>query len=312
MDVTTTSTPPVTAPRGTTTTTSTHPVTAPRGTTTTTSTPPVTAPRGTTTTTSTPPVTAPRLNMDVDFADSIAVAVMLKLEESGRLLPLPTPSTSGQADHAGRSSADALAPSLTPRPHATAIEALSDSDDDVDAMLDDIMGDRQSQTKGTMARCNTGANSSRLATRSTHSLEHELFRASLATSTRKSYRRSVGMLRIYVSSVAPGSRTFPVSRKRLAGFIVHLFRAKYASSTILSTVSAIAYSHKIVGLGDPADDFFIKKLLVGIQKKSRTVDLRRPIDLKMLSNLVAASKAIISDKFTQLCIAAMFMLHSKN
>ena len=116
------------------------------------------------------------------------------------------------------------------------------------------------------------------------------------------------MLRTYVSSVCPGSRTFPVSRKRLAGFIVHLFRAKYASSTILSTVSAIAYSHKIVGLEDPADDFYIKKLLVGIQKKSRTVDLRRPIDLEMLSNLVSATKAIISDKFTQLCIAAMFML----
>ena len=70
----------------------------------------------------------------------------------------------------------------------------------------------------------------------------------------------------------------------------------------------ISKTHKIVGLEDPAVDFYITKLLVGIQKKTATVHLRRPIDLKMLSNLVAATKAIISDKFTELCIAAMVML----
>ena len=86
------------------------------------------------------------------------------------------------------------------------------------------------------------------------------------------------------------------------------FSAKYASATILSTVSAISYSHKIVGLADPADNFYIKKLLVGVQTSSGKVDSRKPIDLHMLGQLVHASKAVIPEKFTQLCIAAMFML----
>ena len=116
------------------------------------------------------------------------------------------------------------------------------------------------------------------------------------------------MLRRYVTSVCPGTRTFPVSRSNLAGFITHMFAANYASSTILSTVSAVSYSHKIVGLADPADNFYIKKLLVGIHKKSSSVDLRRPIDLHMLGQLVSATKAVIPEKFTQLCVAAMYML----
>ena len=74
----------------------------------------------------------------------------------------------------------------------------------------------------------------------------------------------VNMLRKYLSSVCPGTKFFPVSRTNLAGFITHLFAAKYASSTILSKVSAISFSHKIVGLGDPADNFYIKKLLAGV------------------------------------------------
>ena len=107
-----------------------------------------------TTKSTTPPITAPRMNTDDDFADNIAAAVLCKLEESGRLLPLPTPSTSGRADHAGLSPTVASTPLLTrpstaespaeetPRPtSATVIEEVSESDDDdVDAVLDGILG----------------------------------------------------------------------------------------------------------------------------------------------------------------------------
>ena len=116
------------------------------------------------------------------------------------------------------------------------------------------------------------------------------------------------MLRHYLSSVHPGVRYFPVSHTDLAGFITHLFAANYTFSTILSTVSAISYSHKIVGLADPADNVYIRKLLVGVHKTSRTMDLRRPIDQHMLALLVRAAKSVISDKYLQRCTAAMFML----
>ena len=69
-----------------------------------------------------------------------------------------------------------------------------------------------------------------------------------------------------------------MSRTHLAGFITNLFSANYAFSTIPSTVSAISYSHKIVGLADPADNVYIQTLLVGVHKPFRTMDLRRPIN----------------------------------
>lgn len=67
-------------------------------------------------------------------------------------------------------------------------------------------------------------------------------------------------------------------------------------------------SHKIVALADPADNFYIKKLLVGVQKTSSTMDSRRSIELHILVHLVSVSKVVITDKFTQLCITAMFLL----
>ena len=66
-------------------------------------------------------------------------------------------------------------------------------------------------------------------------------------------------------------------------------------------MSAISYSHKIVGLADPGDNFYIRKLLVGVHKTSHTMDLRQPIDLKMLGLLVRAAKSVIPDRFLQLC-----------
>ena len=114
----------------------------------------------------------------------------------------------------------------------------------------------------------------RLTKAGSTALEQELVRALLAPTTCAAYMRSVNMLRKYLSYVCPGTKFSPVSRTNLAGFITHLFAAKYASSTILSTVSAISFPHKIVGLGDPADNFYITKLLAGVHKKASTVDLR--------------------------------------
>ena len=58
----------------------------------------------------------------------------------------------------------------------------------------------------------------------------------------------------------------------------NVYAVHYAASTIISAVSAITYSHKIVGLPDPADNFYIKKLVGGC---SQTVQFGR---LKVLSS----------------------------
>ena len=45
-----------------------------------------------------------------------------------------------------------------------------------------------------------------------------------------------------------------------------------------------------------------------MHKKTNTIDLRRPIDLQMLGQLVSATKAVTPVKFTKLCVAAKYML----
>ena len=135
-----------------------------------------------------------------------------------------------------------------------------------------------------------------------------MVRSSLAPTTRASYRYSLGRLQHYLALSAPGSKSIPLSQAHLAGFITHLFSCQYAASTIVSAVSAITFSHKIVGLPDPADSFYIKKLLLGVQKRTGSVDSRRPIDLPMLAQLVATTSVVIPNQFLEYCISAMFML----
>ena len=53
------------------------------------------------------------------------------------------------------------------------------------------------------------------------------------------------------------------------------------------------------------------KLVLRVHKTSRTVNLRRPIDLKMLDLHVRVAKSVIPDIYLRLCIAAMFMLASR-
>ena len=58
------------------------------------------------------------------------------------------------------------------------------------------------------------------------------------------------------------------------------------SSTIVSIISAISLLVKIVGLADPADNFYIKKLLMGVRRRSVSVDSRRPNDISSYSTFV--------------------------
>ena len=84
------------------------------------------------------------------------------------------------------------------------------------------------------------------------------------------------MLREYIVLRCPGTNSLPISPKHLAGFITHMYSVHYASSIIGSTVSTISFTHKLVGLADPADNYYIKKL--GVRRRSVSVDSRRPID----------------------------------
>ena len=103
-------------------------------------------------------------------------------------------------------------------------------DSDVDALLSGLLGDRKSQTDSSLARSHSSINTSSVEARNAASLEDQLIRASIAPTTGAADRSGVNALRNYITSVCPGTRTFPVSRSNLAGFL-----------NILSTVPVYTY-----------------------------------------------------------------------
>lgn len=141
-----------------------------------------------------------------------------------------------------------------------------------------VIAEHLSRLRIWKARYHSSGNTSSIAPRNAASLTHGLIRVSLAPKSCVAHGRSVNMLRRYVTSVWPGIRTFPVSRSNLAAFITHMFSANYVSSTLLSTESSV------------------------------TIDLRRPIDLQMLSQHMSATKTVMPDKCTHLRMTAMCML----
>ena len=78
----------------------------------------------------------------------------------------------------------------------------------------------------------------------------------------------------------------PVQLKHLTNFVSFLFEKGFASSTIISYMSAISFVHKLLGIKDPLKSFVLPKLLQGIQKTKPRGDTRKPITRKILYKLV--------------------------
>lgn len=159
-----------------------------------------------------------------------------------------------------------------------------------------------------MARTNTHRNPRAPHPPKNVELECQLIRAALAPSSRNAYRQAVKRLKAFMSLHCPGSPWLPLSKRLLARFITHLFAQQYAPSTITLTVSAVSYAHNILGFPDPAACFYIKKLLKGAENLKGAIDIRRPIDLPVLTAIVGSAKQIIHDIYMKKCIVAMFLL----
>ena len=102
--------------------------------------------------------------------------------------------------------------------------------------------------------------------------------------------------------------TVPVPENVLAGFIAYLFDKGYATSTIVSTVSAISFVHKLLNMNDTADSFVVKKMLQGCKKLRISVDCRLPMTTSILGDLIKVSTNTIGSTFTSTCFKAMCSL----
>ena len=135
-----------------------------------------------------------------------------------------------------------------------------------------------------------------------------LLAASLTPSSRLMYARELRRYRAFCIDHFGRRSWFPASDPDLAAYITHRFNADYASSTIRSSVSALSFFHKVLGLPDPSGSFYVKKLMLGARKARPSLDLRSPVTPAILNALISATRMCSPDTYTMLLLRAMFTL----
>ena len=94
-------------------------------------------------------------------------------------------------------------------------------------------------------------------------------------------------------------------------FVSHLYSHNYASSTVTSYLSAIGYAHKLAGVNDPTETAIIHQILKGYRKLAPVRDVRLPITLPILRQLVTSfqhttESAYQFKMFSAMCSIAFF------
>ena len=63
----------------------------------------------------------------------------------------------------------------------------------------------------------------------------------------------------------------------MALLIAYMFNFHYAPSTVTTYISALGYSHKLLGFPDPSKVFYVSQILKGYKKVGFRLDSRLPI-----------------------------------
>ena len=134
-----------------------------------------------------------------------------------------------------------------------------------------------------------------------------LLSASLSDQTKKAYARAWRHLKDYLEEEAT-VHPLPLSVDCIMGFIGHLYNLRYAPATITSSVSAISFVHRLLGLRDPGEVPLVKQMLQGCRRLTGSHDRRLPITAFLLEKILQAAEQSISCPFTQARFAAMCSL----
>lgn len=135
-------------------------------------------------------------------------------------------------------------------------------------------------------------NPSRIQSGGLTSVVHKLLKASLADRTILTYERYLQRFTTFCLSLC--LIHLPASPETITMFIAHLHKSGYAPSTIASHVSAIALLHKLSLYPDPTSHFLPHRALLGCRKTGSNPDIRHPILLKDLNNMLEACFKISS------------------
>ena len=81
-------------------------------------------------------------------------------------------------------------------------------------------------------------------------------------------------------------KVWPVPISHLITFIVYLTKNSYSPNTAKSYIAAIGFKMKMNNLTDSTDSFIVKILLKGMSKTYKRADIRRPITVEILADII--------------------------
>lgn len=136
----------------------------------------------------------------------------------------------------------------------------------------------------------------------------QLFQASLSPSTVTSYERMFQRYVDFCNMQFKNMPLFPSTQDMVSQFVASLFVDNLSPSTIASYISAISFAHKCRDAPDPTSSFVIKKILKGIQNTKGKLDSRLPITGAILIKILNATSHVVSNRFHQSLLRAMFLL----
>jgi hypothetical protein len=135
----------------------------------------------------------------------------------------------------------------------------------------------------------------------------EILAAALSPSSRISYRQALKQVYTFIASTLSGDY-FPTKPETLVQYITFAFNKGLAPSTITSHLSAVTFIHKLSNQPDPAQAFVVRKMICGIHKLGHQPDIRLPLSLSHVCNLVASINHVASSGYMCVMFKAMYSL----
>ena len=132
--------------------------------------------------------------------------------------------------------------------------------------------------------------------------------ASLAPSSRILYAKSAMRLRDFAVSLETPIIWVPAPVSLICTFIVHLLETGLAPPTILSTLSAISFFHKLFHFEDPTTDLLVKRIVIGAQKTHPSSEERVPITIPILHTLCDSCIEVTSTAYAATLLRAAYLL----
>ncbi len=115
---------------------------------------------------------------------------------------------------------------------------------------------------------------------------NELLQHALAETTWNSYNKIWQAFQLFSFNRLGVVVQLPLHEFQVAQYVTYLYDMGYCHSTIATTVSVLAFVHKLRDLPDPTSTFLIRKLLVAVKKQRPTVSKRQPITWELLRVMV--------------------------